>query len=119
MTHRKGETDFVKRALALLHARYPGSEWWRQNSGKVKVKGGWMQLAPEHSPDIIGRQRFGMMAFCEVKRKGKKLTEGQWAFLSRQMAAGCLTLVYVEDTLFHLRDLPERHRPTAIARGAA
>jgi hypothetical protein len=51
----------------------------RINSGKVKVRGGWMELAPEGCPDlyVIGA------GWIETKTLTGKLSEAQKAFHKR------------------------------------
>ena len=46
------ETPIIRAILDGLHKL--GIESWRCQSGKVKVRGGWMELAPTGTPDLIG-----------------------------------------------------------------
>lgn len=111
MSGPKAETAVVQRALAMLYSRYPRSTWWRQNSGKVKVRGGYMQLAPNGASDLVGVQEFGLAAFVEVKRKKVKLNDEQWKFLTEMQGRGAWVRVFVEDTLYSLCNVPEGNRP--------
>ena len=63
----KAEKDIQK--ILLAHAkRHPKIAWVdRANSGKVKVKGGWMQLHENGTPDLIGYSVDGVMIGIEVE----------------------------------------------------
>lgn len=50
----------------------------RLNSGKVKVRGGWMHLCPEGTPDRLVLLN-GRAIFVEVKQPGEKPTPEQIA----------------------------------------
>jgi hypothetical protein len=58
------------------------------NSGKVKVRGGWMQLAPNGTSDILGLVRGGRFVALEVKLPGEKPTAEQLAFGARVVELG-------------------------------
>ena len=69
--HRKPETLLQVGIVDAL--RTAGYLVLRLQSGKAKVQGGWMQLCPEGTPDllVVGR------CFLEVKTKDGALTEEQ------------------------------------------
>jgi hypothetical protein len=56
----------------------------RTNSGRVPVRGGWMHLAPEGTPDlrVVGR------TWLETKTDKGKLSEAQKRMHARLTAAG-------------------------------
>jgi hypothetical protein len=57
-------SDVVAPTLALLQGTFAHVvEAWRCNSGKVKVRGGWMQLAPKGTADVLGYFRAGGRMF--------------------------------------------------------
>lgn len=60
-------------------ARVSGlAELWRQQAGRVKVRGGWMTLAPPGAPDLVGWMargpKRGAFVGLEVKRPGEQAT---------------------------------------------
>lgn len=65
-------------ALNLL----PRTKVWRQQSGKVRVKNGWMQLAPVGAADIVGVAH-GLHIEFEVKAPGEESEQSdeqkEWA----------------------------------------
>src|SRR5262245_42370766 len=70
---------------------------WRMNSGVVRVRGGFMRLAPEGTPDILAAPNVpeGMTAWecpkllwIEVKKPGGKLRPAQLAFGDRMRNRG-------------------------------
>jgi hypothetical protein len=75
-------------ALELL----PAVAWCcRLQSGRVRVKGGWMHLAPTGSPDIIGGLRgSGRIFGIEVKGPKGRQSDGQEETERRWLAAGLL-----------------------------
>ena len=63
----KAEKDLQKECLAYAK-KHPKIAWIdRANSGKVKVKGGWMQLHENGTPDLIGYSNDGVMIGIEMK----------------------------------------------------
>lgn len=55
----------------------PGLIVLRLNSGKVPVRGGWMQLCPAGTPDIVVFSQNGRVGWAETKRpKGKNHEAG-------------------------------------------
>jgi hypothetical protein len=61
---------------------------WRCQSGRVRVRRGWMHLSPAGTPDVIGWLRDGRFLGIEVKRPGEKPTEIQEECRRRIIAAG-------------------------------
>ena len=65
---------------------------WRNQSGKTKVRGGYMQLGPTGSPDLVGwmlRGPFpGRFVGLEVKKPREKPTEAQLEWQARIKASG-------------------------------
>ena len=49
----------------------------RMQSGKVKVKGGWMQLCPEGTPDLMAVGKKGRIIWIEVKTTTGSLSDKQ------------------------------------------
>lgn len=86
------EGDIVGPTIAALNATYRCFVWRWQSSGKgrVRVKGGWMQLAPAGCPDIGGFMlRDGRVLAIEVKKPGpasqtaseRRLAQEEWGRL--------------------------------------
>lgn len=88
----KAETKLVRSILDAL-ALYPHElEAWRWQSGQVKVRGGWMHLAPEGTPDLGGYLRAGARMFAvETKTlDGGDLAPPQVEWRDRFVTAGGL-----------------------------
>ena len=49
----------------------------RMQSGKVKVKGGWMKLCPEGTPDLFAVGRNGKTVWIEVKTENGIVSDKQ------------------------------------------
>jgi len=81
------ETKIQKAILDALHAA--GAFAFRAQAGKVKVRGGWMQLCPPGTPDIlvIVPPR-GMVVGLEVKTLTGELRESQLAWAAKVRALG-------------------------------
>ena len=63
----KSEKEIQKELLAYAK-KHPKIVWIdRANSGKVKVKGGFMQLHENGTPDLIGYASSGIMIAIEIK----------------------------------------------------
>jgi hypothetical protein len=61
----------------------------RVQAGKVKVRGGWMQLAPAGTPDIyVLVPPSGMSLWLEVKTATGEERESQLAFATKARARG-------------------------------
>lgn len=65
------ETD-IKRAIVTAMNATGLCRVWSTPSGRVQVRGGWMSLAPEGTPDICGWARDGRFVGVEVKVPGHK-----------------------------------------------
>jgi VRR-NUC domain len=50
---------------------------WRNQSGGTRVRGGFMQLAPTGSPDLVGWTRTGRFLGIEVKAPGAKTAKAR------------------------------------------
>ena len=77
-------SDVVKPILDALEAA--GIWATRMQSGKVKVRGGWMRLAPAGTPDIIGYLPDGRLFGIECKTLSGKEREAQIAWGTRARA---------------------------------
>lgn len=64
-------SDVVRPILDAL-AKIPGLWASRMHSGVAKVRGGWMHLAAEGTPDIIGYMPDGRFFGIECKLKGNR-----------------------------------------------
>ena len=73
----------IQEALARMGVRV-----LRLQSGRVRVKGGWMQLAPEGTPDLLAILKSGRVLWIEVKRPGEKPTAEQLAEHARLLRDG-------------------------------
>ena len=104
-TQRK-ESD-VTRELVQALERLPGVKAWRCNSGKVRVRGGFMTLAPPGTPDVIGfLSPKGRFFGIELKASHKdncscRECEGQrlWALAANAMGALYLKTRSVEEAV--------------------
>ena len=47
-------------------------EVWSTPSGRLQVRGGWMSLAPEGTPDVCGFAKDGRFVGIEIKVPGHK-----------------------------------------------
>ena len=72
---------------------------WRHQSGRVRVRGGWMHLAPSGSPDIVGYMRgTGRFLGIEVKLPGELPTAIQVTWRDAiQKAGGIAAVVWSVD----------------------
>lgn len=69
------ESDVLKACTDVLDWHPAVGKWWRCPSGKVRVRGGYMQLAPAGTADITVILRgSGRYLGVEVKKDGKKST---------------------------------------------
>jgi hypothetical protein len=63
----------IQRELLSLARNHPNVSWMdRANSGKVRVKGSFMQLHAKGTPDIIGFTVSGRFIGIELKRPDTK-----------------------------------------------
>jgi hypothetical protein len=77
-------TEAERQAAIVVALRRIGRTAFRVHSGKVKVKGGWMQLAPNGTPDlyVLG------WGWLECKAAKGKLNADQIAWHAHARAAG-------------------------------
>ncbi len=83
------ETTEITNPLVSAINAIPGCWALRVNAGRVAVRGGWMHLAPENTPDVIGYVR-GRFFSLECKLPGELPTGGQAEFLARADKDGCI-----------------------------
>lgn len=67
-----------------------GCTVWRNQAGKVRVRGGYMALSPEGTPDIVGYTRDGRFLAIEVKAPKGREREAQLLWRERAQKAGCI-----------------------------
>lgn len=70
------EQDIVRSIIEAVNASGL-AQVWRCQSGRVRVRRGWMHLAPAGTPDVVGWMRDGRFLGLEVKKPGEKPTELQ------------------------------------------
>lgn len=75
MSDFRRESDIQREIVRMLRA----SGWlvYRMNSGKVKVRGGWIELAPIDTPDLLAFRTDMPVHWFECKTERGKLTAGQ------------------------------------------
>ncbi len=83
----KAETELAKAIRDALTAL--GLVVWREQCGKVPVKRGYMHLAPEGTPDLVGYLPGGRLLGLEIKTARGKERPAQTEWLARAKAAGC------------------------------
>lgn len=79
----------------------------RANSGKVRVKGGFMQLHEKGTPDLIGFTYEGQFIGIELKRPDTKnnVNDDQLCMQSRMRGASCIFgIAYDEESLNAILD---------------
>lgn len=83
------EADLKKEVIAFLNKA--GVWYFRMNSGKIKVKRGFIQLHETGTADFLLLPQ-GRVLWCELKGKGqataKSRVEAQQAFRDKVIAAG-------------------------------
>lgn len=82
----------IQRSIMDALELVPAVAWFcRLQSGRVRVRGGWMQLAPKGSPDIVGGLRgSGRIFGLEIKGPKGRQSDGQEETERRWLAAGLL-----------------------------
>lgn len=95
----KSETA-IQRAVVQT-ARRCGLLVFRMNAGKVKAKGGWVQLAPPGTPDVLCFTALGAVIWIETKTVIGKLSPEQRAMHTCLRARGHTVVVAcsVDDVL--------------------
>lgn len=83
----------LQRDILTHLGKMPGVTAWRCQSGKVKVRGGWMELAPNGTPDIIGFLDSGQFLAIEVKLPGEELRPEQLEWFARAKQRNVLAFV--------------------------
>jgi Holliday junction resolvase len=68
---KKSESEVSKQIVDYIKAS--GFTVYRMNAGKAKVNGGYIQLAPKGTPDLLANV-YGFILWIEVKKKGGKAT---------------------------------------------
>lgn len=94
------EGDLVKEIISHYKNR-DNIKLFRVHSGKVQIRGGYMQLAPAGTPDICGYKGNTFIAIeCKTKEKASKLNSEQESFKAHAQNNG---VVYIEAR--HLQDV--------------
>lgn len=95
----KSESEIQKEILKYTK-QHPKVAWIdRANSGKVKVKGGFMQLHENGTPDLIGYSVEGVFIGIEIKdvanfnKKNNGLRDEQILRIADMKAHGCIVCV--------------------------
>lgn len=83
--------DVVRPTLEILNG-IPGVIAYRIQSGKVRVRGGWMHLAEPGTPDI-GCMVRGLSVFFEAKAPRGVLSDEQLRWHERARRAGAIVVV--------------------------
>lgn len=65
----------------------------RVNSGKVKARNGFVQLADPGTPDLLAISRRGEHVWVEVKKDTGKLSHDQIEWIAEHRTRGCTVLV--------------------------
>lgn len=116
----KGETAIIASIVTVVN-RTGEAFVWRNQSGIVRVKGGFMHLAPSGSPDVVGWTRDGRFVGFEVKvpnartEKGRAERQAEWR--ARIIAAGGVAaqVTGAMDAIRALRSEPTPTPPTSPA----
>lgn len=87
------ETALKRAILDALAAL--GVEAWNSPAGLVKVRRGWVHMAPEGTPDVIGYMPDGRLLGLEIKVEARAKAhpdrlEKQAAWRERARRAGCV-----------------------------
>lgn len=71
-----GKTETQLNAECAAYVKGQGFPVYRTHAGKVKVRGGWMQLNPENTTDYIF-DVYGSIVYFEGKKTGEKVSKEQ------------------------------------------
>lgn len=77
------EADIQRLGIAFAKNHPTVAKIYRSQSGKVKVKGGWMQLCPEGTPDATGYTVDGRIIGIEFKTPSAFKTKNHGASLEQ------------------------------------
>ncbi len=103
------ENAIQRQILDALHA--VGAHATRVQAGKVKVRGGWMQLAPEGTADIqVIVPPLARVLWLEVKTSTGKVSEVQvrWAEGQRRLGAGVRTVRTAQEAVVAYLEMKAR-----------
>ena len=70
------ETDIKRATIDALNATGLCLVW-STPSGHIQVRGGWMSLAPEGTPDVTGIARDGRFIGIEIKKPGGRTNKAR------------------------------------------
>ena len=90
---QKLETKYVLEVKESLEKVPCVSEVWRNQTGCVQVKRGWMHLAPEGTPDLTGHLDDGIALHVEVKTPEGETSPEQDKFILAAQKRGCCAFV--------------------------
>ncbi len=90
---QKLETKYVLEVKESLEKVPCVSEVWRNQTGCVQVKRGWMHLAPEGTPDLTGHLDNGIALHVEVKTPDGETSPEQDKFITEAQKCGCCAFV--------------------------
>jgi hypothetical protein len=102
------ETDVVRAAMKFLAAKFPGSFFWRANSGGNKSG---RKHNSRNLVDIVGWQRSGMAMAIEVKTEDGRLARLQYVFLAEVNKRGGYAGLFTPSGLFDFGSIPDKHMP--------
>lgn len=104
------ESELYKRILDSLNA-IPGVLAWRVHAGKVKVRGGWMQLAAKGVADIHALVEPGVFVGLEVKRpdgKGRiRESQSEWIDRVRSLGGHAVVVMTVDEAVRAVLEIRE------------
>ena len=98
----------IQANLIKIASKHPNVHFIdRSNSGKVKVKGGWMQLHKKGFPDLCGWVKGGKFLGIELKRPDTKnnTSKDQDSMLELMRESGCICgIAHDEESLMDILD---------------
>lgn len=113
------EADIQRAIVQALTA--VGALVWRCQSGRVKVRGGWMMLAPEGTPDLLVIvPPTGRLLGLEVKAAKGRVREAQveWAEAARRAGAAVYCVRSAEEAVRAYLDAKGPQDATSLKCGA-